>query len=94
MEKMAVKAAKVEEGLTLMSPHKADQVITIPLDKVELWLAQIREMNEMYTDESRDDWFEADDIARAVADDLEGTIMREAPWLLDDMSNLRDDRDI
>lgn len=54
-----------------MKPNATGNVtITIPADKLEWFRAQIDEMRGIYVDGDRSDWFDADDIAREVADEL------------------------
>ena len=49
-------------------------VIQIPFEKAFNLRVRFNEMNEIYADTSRSDWFEADDLARTLADDL-GTLL-------------------
>lgn len=42
-------------------------VIEIPDAMAEMLLPDLRSMREMYEDEYRDDWWDADDIAKNVA---------------------------
>ena len=54
---------------------KQDEVV-IPANKVEWFRSRIAEMSRIYADETRSDWFDADDIAREVAEEL-GRIIEE-----------------
>lgn len=45
-------------------------IIEIPDDVVENWREILPDMISMYQDSSRSDWFDADDIAREVAEGL------------------------
>lgn len=45
--------------------------ITISKAKVEWFIQKIDEMNAIFEDESRDDWFDGDDIAIEIARELE-----------------------
>lgn len=47
-------------------------LIEIPDSVVENWRDVLPVMEEMYSDTNRDDWWEADDIARSVAEELMG----------------------
>lgn len=45
--------------------------VTISKSKVEWFVNRIDEMNAIFEDESRDDWFDGDDIAIEIARELE-----------------------
>ena len=45
----------------------AAKTISIPPGDAALFRSQIDEMNAMFADEDRADWFDADDIAREIA---------------------------
>lgn len=45
--------------------------VTISKAKVEWFIQKIDEMNAIFEDESRDDWFDGDDIAIEIARELE-----------------------
>lgn len=42
----------------------------IPQDLADQYVKELSEMTEMYEDETRDDWWDADDIARWFAEDM------------------------
>ena len=45
-------------------------MVIIPAGKLEWFRAQIDEMRGIYAEGDRSDWFDADDIAREVAEEL------------------------
>lgn len=46
--------------------------VLIPRDVADRLRDKIRRANEIYADETRSDWFDADDLCREVCDELEG----------------------
>lgn len=50
--------------------------LVIPVHKVAWFRDRIAEMSRIYADETRSDWFDADDTAREVAEEL-GHIIRK-----------------
>ena len=43
---------------------------TVAIDNYEEMMQGLGEMEEMYSDETRDDWFDADDYARDIAENV------------------------
>lgn len=49
----------------------AAEAASIPPEDAALFRSRIDEMNAMFADEDRADWFDADDIAREIAEALD-----------------------
>ena len=47
-------------------------------EQVDWFRKSIDMMNEIYSDESRMDWFDGDDIAKNIADELDYILIRAA----------------
>ena len=56
-----------------MAEEKQDGIF-IPADLAQSLMEDIEEMRNIYADQSRGDWFDADDIARDVAERLGSVI--------------------
>lgn len=50
--------------------------ITLTAEQVEWFRKSIDEMNAIFSDESRMDWFDGDDAAKAIADELDVILTR------------------
>ena len=55
--------------MTITKP--AAKAVSIPPEDAALFRSRIDEMNAMFADENRADWFDADDIARELAEALD-----------------------